>query len=134
MAGVLQPAEQIAIDEEGAGEAHIHQVRPAQIGVVDDVDVARFRRGDGPFADQPDQVAGGMLHGADEDRKAAFALRDECAVLGGVDAVGAVVSLGDHGREGGTREGQVHLVADLLQAGLDDGEGQRVHAVQRSGE
>ena len=46
--------------------------------------------------------------------------------VGGVDAVGAVVGLGDHRREGGAGEGEVHLVADLLQAGLDDAEGDGV--------
>ena len=45
-----------------------------------------------------------------------------------IDAVGAVVGLGDHRREGRAQEGQVHLVADLLQAVLDDGEGDGIDA------
>ncbi len=62
----------------------------------------------------------------------ADALRDQRAVVGGIDAVGAVVGLGDHRREGGAGKGEVHLVADLLQAGLDDGEGDGVESMPSS--
>ena len=51
---------------------------------------------------------------------------DQRAVVRVVDAGRAVVGLGDDRREGGAREGEVHLVADLLQAGLDDRKGDGV--------
>ena len=126
VAGVLEPAEQRAIDEDGLGEAHVHQMRAAEIRVVDDVDVAGLRRARPALADQADQLRRRVLHRADEDRQAVLALRDERAGVGGVDAVRAVVGLGDDGGEGGAREGEVHLVADLLQAGLHHREGQGV--------
>ena len=56
VAGVLQPAEQLAIDEERHGEAHVHEMRAAEIGIVDDVDVAGLRRRGLALADQPDQL------------------------------------------------------------------------------
>ena len=101
-------------------------MRAAKVGVVDDVDVARFGGQGLPAGDAFDQMAGGELHGAHEDGQAARSLGDERSVGGGIDAVGTVVRLGYHGREGGAREGQVHLVADLLQSGLNDGEGDGV--------
>ena len=98
----------------------------AEVGVVDDVDVAGVGGEGLALGDALDEDAGRELHGADEDRKSAESLGNQRAVEGGVDAVGAVVGLGDHRREGGAGEGEVHLVADLLQAGLDDAEGDRV--------
>ncbi len=126
--GVGQPAPDPAVAIERPGEAHIHQVGAAQIGIVDDVDVAGRGLGGPALADHLDQRGGRILHGADEDRQAPGALRDQRAVLRRIDPVRAVVRLGDHRREGGAREGQVHLVADLLQAGLDDRQGDRVEA------
>ncbi len=132
VAGVLQPAEQLAVDEDGLGEAHVHQVGAAEIGVVDDVDVAGLGPAGLALGDEADDVAGRVLHRADEDRQAELALGDQRAGVAVVDAVGAVVGLGDDRREGRAREGDVHLVADLLQAGLDDGEGQGVDGGGRS--
>ena len=74
------------------------------------------------LADQADEIARSSLHGADEHRQPKFALRDQRAGVAVVDAVGAVVGLRDDGRERRAREGDVHLVADLPQARLDDGE------------
>ena len=68
------------------------------------------------------------LHRADEHRQAEFALRDQLAGVAVIDAVGAVEGLGDHRPEGRAHEREVHLVADLLQAGLDDRERERVDA------
>ena len=129
VAGVLQPAEDLAAVVERHGEAHVHQVRAAEVGVVDDVDVAGRRRAGLALADQADQLGGGVLHGADEHRQAQLALADQRAGVAVVDARGAVVGLGDHRREGGAREGEVHLVADLLQARLDHGKGERIDLV-----
>ena len=44
-----------------------------------------------------------------------LALADQRAGRAVVDAGRAVVGLGDHGREGRAREGDVHLVADLAE-------------------
>ena len=117
---VLESQHQIlSVAPEGGCEADVHQVGAAEVGVVDDVDVAGLGRQGLAGGDALDDVAGRELHGADEDRKPAGSLGDQRAVAGGVDAVGAVVGLGDDRREGGAGEGEVHLVADLLQAGLD---------------
>src|SRR5581483_8592243 len=82
------------------------------------------------LADKPDQLAGRGLHGADEHRQAVLALRNQRAVMAVVDAIGAIIGLADHRREGSARERDVHLVADLLQAGLDD---RQCQCVDRSG-
>ena len=126
MAGVGKPAEDFSLPVDRHEEAHVHQVRAAEIGIVDDIDVALLRRQAASVADHLDDGAGGILHDADEDRQALVALRDQRAVFGRVDAVGAVVRLGDHRREGCTGESEIHLVAGLLQGGLDDGEGEGV--------
>jgi hypothetical protein len=128
VAGVLQPAEELAAVVERHGEAHVHQVRAAEVGIVDDVDVAGLGRTGLALADQPDQLGGGILHGADEHRQAQLALADERAGVAVVDARGAVVGLGDHRGEGRAREREVHLVADLLQAGLDHRKGEGIDA------
>ena len=119
VAGVLQPAEELAPIVEGQREAHVHQVRAAEVGIVDDVDVAGLGRAGLALADQADDLARRILHGADEHRQPELALADQRAGLLVVDAGRAVVGLGDHRREGRAREGDVHLVADLAEAGLD---------------
>ena len=99
MAGVLQPAEQFPVDEHRADEAHIHEMRTAEIGVVDDINIARLRRRHLALTDQADQFAGRILHGANENRQAEFALRNQrprCAV---VNAVRAVIRFGDDRRK-----------------------------------
>ena len=110
----------------GPDKAHIHQMRAAKIGIVDDIDVTRVRGCRRALADQPDQLGSGILHGADKDRQTAGTLRDQRAVRSAIDAVRTVIRLGDHRREGGAGETQIHLVAGLLQPGLDDAKGDRV--------
>ena len=122
MPRVLQPAEVLAPVVEGQREAHVHQVRAAEVGIVDDVDVAGLGRAGLALADQADQLARRILHGADEHRQAQLALADQRAGRPVVDARRAVVGLGDDGREGRAREGDVHLVADLAERGLDHGQ------------
>ena len=100
----------------------------AKIGIIDDIDVARVRGGRASLADQPDQLGCRILHGADKDRQAARPLRDQRPVIGGVNPVRPVIRLGDHRRKGGAREAEVHFVADLLQSGLNDAEGDRIKA------
>ena len=56
------------------------------------------------LADQPDQFGRRILHRPDKDGQAACPLRDQGAVIGGIDAVRPVIRLGDDGREGGPRE------------------------------
>src|SRR5262249_4320674 len=60
------------------------------------------------------------LHDADEDRQPELALGDDLAVVLVVDAVGAVEALGDHRRERGALEREVHLARDLLESVLHD--------------
>ena len=105
-------------------------MRAAEIRVVDDIDVARLRRGGAALADQPDQFGGRILHRPDKDGQAARPLRDQGAVIGGVDAVGPVIRLGDDRREGSPRKAEVHFITDLLQAGLNDTEGNGIEAHQ----
>ena len=123
VSGVGEPREKLAPVEVGLHEAHVHQVGAAQVGVVDDVEIARRE-----VAGALDHRLGAELHGADEDRQAELALRDELSGGGVVDAVGAVQRLRDHRAERRAHEGQVHLVAHLLQAVLDDREGDRIEA------
>ena len=44
-----------------------------------------------------------------------------------VDAIGAVQRFGDHRRKRGAHDGEIHFVADLVEAALDNGEGDGVH-------
>ena len=95
----------------------------AEVGVVDDEDVARLHLscivGLHPLYDG----TGRKLHGADEDRQPQFALRDQGPVGRVVNTVGAVHALGNHRRESRPDKRQVHFVTDLDQAVLDDGQG-----------
>ena len=110
-----------ALVEERQREAHVHQVGAAEVGVVDGEDVALAHGGLGG-----DQVLGGELHRADEDRQPQLALGDQLAVLLGVDAVRTVEALRDDRAESRADEGEVHFVADLLQAALHHAEGDGV--------
>ena len=120
VAGVGEPGEDLAFIEKRLHELHVHEVRAAEVGVIHDEDVTRIDR---PLVvpHALDHRPGGKLHRADKNGQAELALGDQRAVFLGVDAVGAVHRLRDHGREGCAAEGEVHLVADLLQAVLDHG-------------
>ena len=120
VAGVRQPAEDLAVAVDRHGEAHVHQMRAAEIWIVDDVDVAVLRRQAAAGGDHLDDRPRRMLHDADEYGQALAALGDQRAVDGRIDAVRTIVGLGDDRREGCAREGQVHLVAGLLECGLND--------------
>ena len=98
-------------------------MRPAQIGIIHDIDVIRFWRGDRAVCDHFDQCARRILHGADKNRQSANALRDQRTILCTVNPVRAVIRLGDHGRKSSAGKAQVHLIADLLQSSLDDRKG-----------
>ena len=126
--GVRQPAENLAIPIKRTGKPHIHQMRAAQIGIVDDIDVVRLWRRSGSCGDHFDQRAGGILHGPDKYRQATRPLGNQGTVIGGVDPVGTVICFRDHRRESSAREAQIHFVTDLLQAGLDDRERNGVNA------
>ena len=80
VADVRQPAEHLSGPEHRHREAHVHQVRAAEVGVVDGVDVARRRWQGRALADALDQRARGVGHRADEDRQAAEPLGDQRAV------------------------------------------------------
>ena len=122
VAGVGQPGEVRALVEEGKRETHVHQVGAAEVGVVDreDVALAYFV---GLVAIRC-SVENCMV--PTKTGKPQLALRDQLAVLPGVDAVRAVEPLRDYGAEGRANEGEVHLVADLLQAALHHAEGDGV--------
>jgi hypothetical protein len=60
------------------------------------------------------------LHRADEDRQPKLALRDQLAAVAVIDPVGAIERFGDHRTERAADEREVHLVADLHQAVLQD--------------
>ena len=88
MPGIGEPGEHLALVEVGAVEAHVHQVRAAQVGIVRDVDI--------PRPDVPrtfDDGLGTELHGSDEDRQAELALGDQRTGVLVIDAVGAVQGL-----------------------------------------
>ena len=122
VAGIGQPGEQLPPVEERLHEAHVHQMGATEIGIVDDEHVARIDLA-GIVALHPlDHRLGRELHGAHEYRQAELALGDQRTVGGIVDAVRAVHALGDNRREGGAHKGKIHLVADLDQAVLDDGQ------------
>ena len=125
VAGVGEPAPRLAGAEERLHELHVHQVRAAEVRVVDDEDVARLER-DLQALHALDHRLHRELHRADEHRQAELALRDQLAGRQVVDAVGAVERLGDHRAERAAHEGEVHLVADLLQAVLKHAERDRV--------
>src|SRR5690606_17795833 len=73
-----------------------------------------------------DHGPGRILHDAYEYRQSLVALSDQRTVVGRINAVGAVIGFGDYRREGGAGEGEVHLVAGLLQRCLYDGKGKRI--------
>ncbi len=121
VSGIRKPREVSTAIEERLDELDVHQMGAAEIGVVDDEDIAWVHR------PRPlDHRLRRELHGADENRQAEIALGDELAGIAVIDAVGAVERLGDHRAEGGAHEGEVHLVANLLQPVLDHGEGNGV--------
>ena len=121
VAGIGEPREQLALVEKRFDEAHVHQMRAAEIRVVDDEHVAGLDAFRALY-----HRLGGELHGADEHRQAQFALRDQRAVVAVVNAVGTVHGLGDHRRKRRATERQVHFVADLVEAVLDHGQGDGV--------
>ena len=121
VAGVGQIAPQPVAVIERLHHLHVHQMGAAEIGIVDDDNVARLK-----VVAALDHRLGGELHDADEDRQAQLALGDDLAGVAMVDAVGAVEGLGDDRRERGLLVHQVHLARDLAQAVLDDREGDRI--------
>jgi len=122
VAGVGEPGEDLALVEERLYEPHVHQMGAAEVGVVDDEDVARLHHSCIVAFHPLDDGTGRELHGADEDRQAEFALGDQGPVSRVINAVGAVHALGNHRRERRPDESQVHFVTDLDQAVLDDSE------------
>ena len=71
VAGIRQIAPQPAAIIERPHHLDVHQMGAAEIGIVDQDDVARFE-----VVAPLDHCLGGELHHADEDRQAEFALRD----------------------------------------------------------
>ncbi len=55
-------------------------------------------------------------------------LRDQGAVISRIDTVRPVICLGNDRRESRPREAEIHFIADLLQAGLNDAESNGIEA------
>ncbi len=113
--------------DEGGDEADVGEVGAAEVGVVEDEDIAL-----GGVGELVDDGLGGERHGADEDGEAGLAL-DE-GVTGGavVEAMAGVVGFGDGGVEGGAEEGGVHFVGDLFEPAFEDRQGDAVHSCSRA--
>ena len=120
MADRGEVAEQIPVAEDRLDQLDVVEMGGADIGVVEQVDVAVLRPAIGVGA--LDRGLGGVAHRADEDRQPLLAHRHGLAV-DVIDAVAAVPGLGDHRAEGGAKQRRVHLVDELFQPAADDGEG-----------
>ena len=115
-----QPAEELPAVEVRAHEAHVGQVRAADVRVVEDEHVAVGQIPVGGHL--VDDRAHGEGHDADEDRQAVPALDEGVSRVAVVEAVARVVGLGDDGVEGRSEERGVHLVGDLFHAAGEDGQ------------
>ena len=115
-----QPAEQPAAAEVGAHQLHVVEVRAAPVGVIEDPDVAVSRAAAG--RSRLDGEFDGARHGSREDRQAGGALDQGRPGGGVVDAMGGVVGLGNDGVEGRAEQGGVHLVHELLEPPLENGQ------------
>ena len=125
-----QPAEQLALPEHRSDQAEIIEMRAALIGVVEQEGVARLQ----PRAirDATDHRLHGEGHGADEDRQALRALHQRGTRFGMIQAVAGVARFRDDGVERAAVERRVHLIRDLLQPPLQDGEGDGVQTSHRA--
>ena len=121
-----EPAEDASLAEDRLHQLHVVDVRAAVIGIVHHVDVARAEIG--VARDLRDDRAHGEGHRADEHRETVLALHERLAGRRVVEAVGAVMRLGDDRVEGAAHERRVHLRRDLFEAALEDGEGGGIEA------
>ena len=121
------PAEQRAVAEERLHEAEIVEVGAAGIGVVEQEDVAGL--GAAVACHLGDDGAHRESHGADEDRQARGALDERVAGGGVVQAVTGVAGFGDDRVERGAIQRRVHLVGDLGEPAVEDGEGDGIDHV-----
>ena len=112
---IPQPVKQPPIVEERLHELNVHEMRAAEIGVVDDIDVTRL----GIARDRNDRL-GGFLHRSDENRQAKVALRNQFAVVPVINPVRSVLPFRNDRTKRRSHECQIHFVANLLQAVLDD--------------
>src|SRR6516162_489228 len=126
MAGIRQIAPEATAIIERPYHLDVHQVRAAEIGVVDQDHVTRFE----VAAPLDDGLGGerGELHDPDKYRQSEFSLSDDLAGHAIVDAVRAVKALGDHRRERGFLVDQIHLAGHLPQAVLND---RQCHRIER---
>ena len=123
--GIGEPAPELPAIEERLDELDVHQVRPAEIRIVQDEDVAVIER-DSLLAYPIDHRLRRELHRAHEHRQTELTLCDQLARIAVIDAVGAVERLRDHRAERRAHEREIHLVAHLLQAALDHRQRDRV--------
>ena len=77
-------------------EPNIHQMRAAEIGIVDDVDVAGFGFARAALANEAHKIRSGMLHRANEHRQAKLALCNQSSGVPIIDAVSTIVGFGNN--------------------------------------
>ena len=117
------PARALRLGEDGRDHRHVGQVRAAEIGVVQDRDVAR-----GP--------GGERLHRAHRLRHRAEVHRDmgglrQQSALGVEDRAGVVLALLDVGRERGVAQRRAHLFGRGGDERVEDREPRRIGRVAR---
>ena len=110
--------------EHRAHQPEIVQMGAAFIGVVEQVGIALLQPA--ALGHLVDHRLDGERHGADENRQAVGALHQRVAGAGVIQAVAGVAGFGDDRVEGRAIEGGVHLIGDLLQPPLQDGERNRI--------
>ena len=121
-----QPAEQLPVPEDRPHQPEIVEVRAALIGIVEQEGIARLE----PAVARHlvDHRLDREGHGTDEDRQAIGALHQRVAGDGVVEPVAGVARLGDDRVEGRAEQRRVHLVGDLFEPALQDGQSDRIDA------
>ena len=122
--GRCHPAKQGAVAEHGAHQPEVVQMRAARVRVVEQIRVAR---GQAAVArDLLDHGPDGKRHGADEDGQPGRPLHQRVACGGVIQAVAGVAGFGNDRVERRAVERCIHLIGDLRQAPVQDGQGDRV--------
>ncbi len=124
-------AEQCAVPVVGPHQPHVAQVRAADMGIVEDIDVTVLQI----------PIGGGFLdhrlhgkgHHPDKDRQAGLALHQGIPRHGMIETMTGVMRFGDDGVEGGAEQGRVHFVGDLFHPTRQDGKRDRINLRGRLG-
>ena len=126
MAGVGEEAPQTTPIEKRPHHLDVHQMRAAEIGIVDEDNVTGFEI----LPPLNDSLCSG-LHDSDENGQPKLALGDYGAIVGTINAVGSIECFRDNRRERRLLMNQVHFTADLLKRILDYRERDRVDNKRR---